>query len=108
MDAATWWAAVGAAGTVVAAAIAAWAARQSHDAAVQANAAAELLASIERGRRHDEIAPVFDVKFTETGGDDASLRVALAGGGLERLDEVTFTILDEAGKEHWSGRLPRG
>jgi hypothetical protein len=106
MDAATWWAAVGAAGTVVAAAIAAWAARQSHDAAVQANAAAESLASIERGRRHDEIAPVFDVKFTETGGDDASLRVTLTGGGLERLDEVTFTILDEAGKEHWSGRLP--
>jgi hypothetical protein len=67
MDAATWWAAVGAAGTVVAAAIAAWAARQSHDAAVQANAAAESLASIERGRRHDEIAPVFDVTFTETG-----------------------------------------
>jgi hypothetical protein len=102
MDAATWWAAVGAAGTVVAA----WAARQSHDAAVQANAAAESLASIERGRRHDEIAPVFDLKFTETGGDDASLRVTLAGGGLERLDEVTFTILDEAGREHWSGRLP--
>jgi hypothetical protein len=106
MDAATWWAAVGAAGTVVAAAIAAWAARQSHDAAVQANAAAESLASIERGRRHDEIAPVFDVTFTETGGDDASLRVTLTGGGLESLDEVTFTILDEAGKEHWSGRLP--
>jgi hypothetical protein len=106
MDAATWWAAVGAAGTVVAAAIAAWAARQSHDAAVQSNAAAESLASIERGRRHDEIAPVFDLKFAETGGDDASLRVTLAGGGLERLDEVTFTILDEAGKEHWSGRLP--
>jgi hypothetical protein len=106
MDAATWWAAVGAAGTVVAAAIAAWAARQSHDAAVQANAAAESLASIERGRRHDEIAPVFDLKFTETGGDDASLRVTLTGGGLERLDEVTFTILDEADKEHWSGRLP--
>lgn len=115
MDAATWWAAVGAAGTVVAAAIAAWAARQSHDAAVQANSAAVqantaagLLASIERGRRHDEIAPVFDLKSTETGGEDASLHVTLAGGGLERLDEVTFTILDEAGKEHWSGRLPPG
>jgi hypothetical protein len=106
MDAATWWAAVGAVGAVVAAAIAAWAARQSHDAAVQANAAAKLLASIERGRRHDEIAPVFDVKFTETGGDDASLRVTLAGGGLESVDEVTFTIMDEAGKEHWSARLP--
>lgn len=106
MDAATLWAAVGGLGTVVAAGIAAWAARQSHDAAVQANAAAGSLATIERGRRHDELTPVFDVKFNETGGDDASLRVTFTGGGLESLDEVTFTILDEAGKDHWSGRLP--
>src|SRR5579872_4544918 len=106
MDAATLWAAVGGLGTIVAAGIAAWAARQSHDAAVRANAAAESLAAIERGRRHDELAPVFDVKFTETGGDDASLHVTFTGGGLESLDEVTFTILDEAGKDHWSGRLP--
>jgi hypothetical protein len=49
---------------------------------------------------------VFDLEFTETGGDSASLRVTLTCGGLERLDEVTFTILDEAGKEHRSGRLP--
>ncbi len=47
MDAATLWAAAGAVGTIAAAGIAAWAARQSHDAAVQANAAAELLAAIE-------------------------------------------------------------
>jgi hypothetical protein len=106
MDAATLWAAVGGVGTVGAAGIAAWAARQSRDAAVQANAAAESLATIERGRRHDELAPVFDVKFTETGGDDASLHVTFTGGGLESLDEVVFAILDEAGKEHWSGRLP--
>lgn len=106
MDAATLWAAVGGLGTVVAAGIAAWAARQSHDAAVQANAAAESLATIERGRRHDELTPMFDVKFNETGGDDASLHVTFTGGGLESLDEVTFTILDEAGKDHWSGTLP--
>lgn len=106
MDAATLWAAVGALGTVVAAGIAAWAARQSHDAAVQANAAAGSLAAIERGRRHDELAPVFDLKFAETRGDHASLRVTFTGGGLESLDEVVFTILDEAGKDHWSGRLP--
>jgi len=105
MDAATLWAAAGAVGTAVAAGIAAWAARQSHDAAVQANAAAASLAAIERGRRHDEVAPVFDMTFTETGGEDASVRVTLAGG-VESLDEVTFTILDEAGKDHWSGRLP--
>jgi hypothetical protein len=83
-------------------------ARQSHDAAVQANAAARLLAAIERGRQHDEVAPVFDLRFTETWGDTATLRVTLAGGGLERLDEVTVTILDESGKEHWSDRLPGG
>jgi hypothetical protein len=106
MDAATLWAAVGALGAVVTAGIAAWAARQSHDAAVQANAAAGSLAAIERGRRHDELAPVFDLKFTETGGDHANLHVTFAGGGLESLDEVTFTILDEAGKDHWSGGLP--
>jgi hypothetical protein len=106
MDAATLWAAAGAVGTIAAAGIAAWAARQSHDAAVQANAAAASLAAIERGRRHDEVAPVFDLTFTETGGEDASLRVTFTDGGLESLDEVTFTILDEAGKDRWSGRLP--
>jgi hypothetical protein len=68
MDAATLWAAAaGAAGTITATGIAAWAARQSHNAAVQANAAAGLLAAIERGRRHDEVVPVFDLTFTETG-----------------------------------------
>jgi hypothetical protein len=66
MDAATLWAAVGAVGTITATGIAAWAARQSHDAAVQANAAAELLAAIERGRRHNDVVPVFDLTFTET------------------------------------------
>lgn len=39
MDAATVWAAVGALGTVAAAGIAAWAARQSRNAAQQANSA---------------------------------------------------------------------
>jgi hypothetical protein len=47
MDAATIWAAVGAVGAVAAAGIAAWAARQSHDAATQANAAAGTLAAID-------------------------------------------------------------
>jgi hypothetical protein len=70
----------GAAGTITATGIAAWAARQSHDAAVQANAAAELLAAIERGRRHDDVVPVFDLTFTETGGENASLRVTSTGG----------------------------
>jgi hypothetical protein len=106
VDAATIWAAVGALGTVTAAGIAAWAARQSHDAAGQANAAAGSLAAIERGRRHDELAPDFEVKFSGTGPNNANLHVKLTGGDLESLDEVTCTILDETGKDHWSGGLP--
>lgn len=106
MDAATVWAAVGALGTVTAAGIAAWAARQSRNAAQQANSAAEALAAIERGRRHDELAPEFELKFTDTGGDSANVHVTLVGGTLESLDEVTFTVLDEAGKDHWGRGLP--
>lgn len=60
MDAATTWAAVGALGTVAAAGIAAWAARQSKESAAEANAAADSLAAIERGRRHDEVSPEFE------------------------------------------------
>jgi hypothetical protein len=37
------------------------------DAAVQSNAAAGLPAAIEQERRHDEVVPVFDLTFTETG-----------------------------------------
>jgi hypothetical protein len=93
-------------GAVAAAGIAAWAARQSRDAATQANAAAGTLAAIERGRRHDELAPEFELKFTGTGGDSANLHAMLAGGVLESLDEVTFTVLDQTGKDPWAGRLP--
>jgi hypothetical protein len=90
MDAATVWVAVGALGAVAAADIAAWAARQSRDAAQQANSAAETPTAIERGRRHDELAPEFELKFTGTGGDSAKLHATLADGALESLDEVTF------------------
>lgn len=106
MDPPTIWAAVGALGTLAAAGVAALAARQSHNAAVQANAAAGSLAAIERGRRHDEVAPEFELKFTETSSNSANLRVTLAGGDLESLDEVTLTILDEMGRDRWSGGLP--
>ncbi len=106
MDAATIWSAVGALGAVAAASVAAWAARQSHNAAVEANAAAGSLAAIERGRRHDELAPEFELKFAETGPSSANLLVTFVGGGPGSLDEVTFTILDETGKDHWSGGLP--
>jgi hypothetical protein len=108
MDTATAWSAVGAVGTLVAAGVAAWAARQSHHSAAEANAAAGTLAAIERDRRHDELAPAFELRFTETSGDHANVLVTLTGGRLESLDEVTFTILDETGKDHWVRGLPDG
>src|SRR5258708_11768385 len=106
MDAAVIWTAVAALGTVVAAGVAAWAARQSRNSASEANAAAKSLAAIERDRRHEELTPEFEVAFTRQSGDRASIKVTLSGGRLEYLDEVTVTILDESGKEHWGARLP--
>jgi hypothetical protein len=38
--------------------------------------------------------------------DSAELHVALKPGKLESLDEVTVTILDEAGSDHWGHGLP--
>lgn len=107
MDAAVVWTAVGALGTLGAAGVAAWAALQSRKSAWEANAAAGTLATIERDRRHDELAPVFDLTLTETG-DHVDLKVTLAGGRLERLDAVTLTILDETGEGHWTRGLPSG
>ena len=106
MDAATVWSAIAAIGTLAAVGVAAWAARQSSNSAAKSNAAAETLATIERDRRHDELAPEFELKFTETTRDRANLLVTLAGGMLEGLDEVTLTILDETGKDRWSSGLP--
>jgi len=63
------------------------AAHQSRDSAEQANAAAGTLAAIERDRRHDELAPEFELKVAETGGEHANLQVMLAGGRLEGLEE---------------------
>jgi hypothetical protein len=108
MDVAVTWTAIGAFGTIVAAGVAAWAARQSRNSAREANAAAKSLAAIERGRRHDELAPEFELKVAEIARDRASLMVTLTGGRMDRLDEVTVTILDEKGKDHWVGGLPGG
>lgn len=108
MDAATVWSAVAAIGTLAAVGVAAWASRQSSNSAAKSNAAAETLATIERDRRHDELAPEFELEFTEAAGDHANLLVSLTGGRLESLDEVTFTILDETGKDHWARGLPDG
>jgi hypothetical protein len=106
MDATVIWTAVGAIGTIVAAGVAAWAARQSRNSASEANSAAKSLAAIERDRRHDELRPDFDLKVMEIGRDRANLMVTLAGGRIDRLDQVIVTILDEKGKDHWGGSLP--
>jgi hypothetical protein len=106
MDAAVIWTAIGAVGTLAAAGVAAWAARESRESAAQANAAAQTLTAIERDRRHEELTPQFEVIFTRRDSAHADLKVTLSGGRLEYLDEVTVTILDEAGKEHWGSRLP--
>lgn len=68
------------------------------------------MAGVERDRRYQELTPEFDVTFTarDTADDSADLRVALKPGRLQRLDEVTITILDEAGKDHWTRGLPDG
>lgn len=110
MDASVVWAAIGAVGSVAAAGVAAWAAHQSRASAEQANAAAGTLAVIEEGRRHDELTPVFEITCTaeSAAANSATLRVILASGGVERLDEVTITIQDETGSDHWARGLPDG
>lgn len=110
MDVSVAWAAVGAVGSVAAAGVAAWAAHQSRLSAEKANEAAGALAAIEQDRRHDELAPEFEITCTlkSTAQDWADLRIALTGGRLEALDSVTVTILDEAGQDHWGRGLPDG
>ena len=68
------------------------------------------VSAIEQDRRHEELMPQFEITCTvrETANDSADLRVSLTGGGLEHLDEVVITILDEAGRDHWTRGLPDG
>lgn len=98
MDVGVVWSAVGALGTVTAAGIAAWAARQSRSSAEQANLAAGALADIERDRRHSELTPRFWVRV-EPGGEGTDvkrLRVMLVGPpGLDHLDSLTVRIRDD-------------
>ena len=95
---------------LVATVAAAVAALGSWKAADTANETATKIADIERDRRHEELTPKFQFAFlprANTPGD-ADLRVMLTGGGLERLDEVVVTILDEALPDHWARGLPQG
>lgn len=89
---------------------AAVAALGSWKAAGTANETTAKLADIERDRRHEELTPLFQFAFLPTANapGSADLRVMLTGGGLERIDEVTVTILDEALPDHWAHGLPQG
>jgi hypothetical protein len=82
----------------------------SWNAATKANASAGVLAAIERERRHDELCPEFEITCTirDTALTSADLHIALKPSDLGRLDEVTVTILDEAGADHWAHGLPDG
>ena len=94
--------------TPVVAAVAAVAGVGSWRASAKANQTGGGLAAIERGRRHDEVTPEFEITCRERGtsGDSADMRVSLKRGKLEDLDEVTITILDESGRDHWGRGLP--
>jgi hypothetical protein len=112
MDAAVIWSAVGALGTVAAAGVAAWAARQSRSSAQQANAAAGTLAEIERDRRHSELTPRFRVTVeSRNGGSEPQrrLRVMLLGPpGLDHLDSLTIRIRDDHFRRGEGLLLPGG
>lgn len=66
--------------------------------------------AIEQDRRHAELMPEFEITCTvrKTASDSADLLVSLTAGGLDYLDEVVITILDETGRDHWTRGLPDG
>lgn len=94
------WTAVGAAGSLAAAGVAAWAAYGSRSAAREANLAAHTLARIEQDRRHAELCPQFRVSIRPLGPGVREgllkLRVLLAGPpALVQLDQLTVKIRDD-------------
>src|ERR1700761_3976437 len=96
--------------TPLIAAGAAGAAIGSWRASARANKTGGGLAAIERARRHDEGTPEVEITCQERGTSpgSAEMRVSLKRGKLEMLDEVTITIQDEAGRDHWRNGLPDG
>lgn len=87
-----------------------WYSRRAAKSAAVSAVAASSTAALDSQRRHEELTPEFDISITagENGvGDHAEMQVALTGpAGLDRLDEVTIAILDEAGGDHWAHGLP--
>jgi type II secretory pathway pseudopilin PulG len=89
-----------------------WYARRSARSSATSAAAAETTAALDSQRRHTELTPQFEIICTEGHngiGDQGELQLALAGpAGLDRLDEVTVAILDEAGADHCARGFPTG
>jgi hypothetical protein len=90
--------------------VAAVAAIGSWRAAAKANQTAGSLATIEQDRHHTELTPQFHIRCAPTGnGYSALMYLTLEGPpGLDRLDEVTLTVLDEQWKDHGSKPLAAG
>lgn len=87
-------------------------ARRSARSAETSAAAAQETAALDAERRHAELTPEFDIACTAGANcvdGIGELSVTLTGpGGLDRLDEVTIVILDEAGVNHWGHGYPTG
>lgn len=66
------------------------------------------MAAIAQAGRHGELTPKCQVTLMETANSSGYSDVRLTGGGLERLDEVTVTILDDTDQDHRAHRLPDG
>ena len=93
-----------------AAAAAAIAAFKSWNAATRAAATTAALATFMVDLRHADLTPESEVtcKARSRDHDSADLHVALKLGRLPHLDEVTVTVLDETGHDHWTRGLPAG
>jgi hypothetical protein len=93
-----------------AAAAAAIAAFKSWNAATRAATTTAALATLMVDLRHADLTPEFEVtcKARSRDHDSADLHVALKLGRLPHLDEVTVTVLDETGHDHWTRGLPAG
>jgi hypothetical protein len=87
-----------------------WYARLSARSSSASAAAAGTTAALDSQRRHAELTPQFEI--TCTAGingisDHGELHLSLAGpASLDRLDEVTISILNEAGADHWAHGMP--
>ena len=89
------WSAIGAIGSISAALVAAFAARQSRLSSEKANDAATTMAGIESNRRQAQLTPRLQVSLIAHGEDSKELIVALLGPpALGHLDSLRASIRD--------------